>query len=213
MSSQLSESAGAGQDGPLAVVRADGEWTAALLSCYAPFTTAEIGTIRIRDRDGLVREIWRWRIGWSWLLDEAERQGRLGGQKRKRLGAAVDAMVIRHPGERWLWLRISAPSRELLMRSLHHWRQFRKDHGLELDAVRVIDQGPDGEHVWHVHILGAGVAVDLAIEPLVIKQAGGYPFINAEWVDPGSKRGYLLRRLRGYVGAKESGWRRLRVTK
>lgn len=97
------------------------------------------------------------------------------------------------------------------MRSLHHWRQYRKDHGLELDAVRVIDQGPDGEHVWHVHILGFGIAVDLAVEPSVIERAGGYGFIKTEWVDASSRKSYLLRRLRGYIGAKESGWRRLRV--
>jgi hypothetical protein len=185
-------------------------WSGALLSCCAPFTTRGWRVGRSRQF-GYVEQVTAWAPGWGWLVADADRQGRLGWQKRQRLGAAIDRLAEAHPGERALWLRFSAPSRPHLMLALNRWMRHRRDLGLVLDAVRVIDQGTNGEHVWHVHILGFGTAVDLEVEAAVIQRAGGYGFIHAEWVDVVSKRGYLLRRLRGYIGAKESGWRRLRV--
>lgn len=181
------------------------------MSCCAPITTGEQITLRLRGRDGLIREVWRYSIGWGWLLDGAEKQGQLGWKKRQRCGRAIDDLAASHRGEKALWLRFSAPSRPALLRSLNGWRHWRRDHGKKLDAVRVIDQGSSGERVWHVHVLGFGDRVDLEVEPMIVARFGGYGFIKAAAVEIDERRGYMLRRLRGYIGAKESGWRRLRV--
>lgn len=188
----------------------DATWSGALLSRYAPFTKAGYRIVRSRS-DGSISEVQKWLIGWGWLYVDAERSGSLAWQKRKRFAVAFDQLLARHPDERMMWLRFSAPTRADLVHAFHRWSKWRSDHGKVTDGLRVVDQGTQGDHIWHYHVAAFGDAIDLVVEPEVFGHYGGFAFIKADWRSPDAARSYMVRRLRGYLTAKEGAWRRIRT--
>lgn len=157
---------------------------------------------------------WAAAPGWLWLLGAADLEGLKAWKRKGRMGAALDALDARHPGEAPLWLRWSHPSEkaEDLLATWHRYSAWWRARGIEIDMVAAVDRGSHGAQVWHIHGYGHGPDLQLGLHAAAWGRAGGYPFVKAERLQRGSQRarGYLLRKVRGYISAKQ-GARRLRL--
>jgi hypothetical protein len=126
--------------------------------------------------------------------------------------AALDLLDGRHQGEKPLWLRWSHPGTlDEMLEAWHRYSNWWRRAGPAVDLLGVIDRGSGGQQVWHIHAYGYGPGIDLAEHAARWGRAGGYPFVKVERVQVAGAddvRRYLLRRLRGYLTAKQ-GARRL----
>lgn len=198
-----------------------GRWTQATahLSCYAQ---------SFENGDGLRTYLWdgepEWseRDGWSWLRYAADLEGLKAWKRKKRLRQAIDELLARHPGEPALWLRWSHPSENVsdVLRSWHRYCMWWRRKGAVVDLVAVVDRGPTGDRVWHIHAIGFGARLQLGAHAAAAGRAGFFPFVHARSIggvgsDPprsadqlAREIGYMLRKVKGYISAKE-GARRL----
>jgi hypothetical protein len=141
---------------------------------------------------------------------DGERQERNGWQRRKRMREAFDAMVARHPGELLRWARFSMPGAEEPAPLRSAWkvysRWWRRNHG-PMDYQAVIDRGPIGEHVWHLHVAYFGAFVDQVELARAWARAGGPEFVYVRSARAGQARYYLGKRIVGYLEDKNKGRR------
>jgi hypothetical protein len=184
-----------------------------LLSSYAPSFASHGDLVQCFEFGS--GEQWFWRQGWSWLLKAAENEGLHAWHRQKRLKRALSELDSRHPGEIPLWLRWSHPGTlEEMLRSWSTYRRWWRRQGAPIDLVGVVDRGLGEGRVWHIHGYGYGQRLDLPEHAEAWGRAGGYPFVRAREFRRGTEeaRGYLVRRLRGYITRKEgSRYLRLRV--
>ncbi len=193
------------------------------LSCYGPFAQSSVKVIA-REVHVQVEGAWqRWSYGSvaRSLADDirialaldAEQQARNASQRRKGLNRAMDRMIARHLGEGLRWARFSMPGEDGKGRLLAAWtsycRWWQRNHGA-MDYQAVLDRGPHGEHVWHLHVAYFGAFVDQVELAAAWCRCGGPEFVYVRTVREGQARLYLRKRLVGYLDAKSQGRRMAR---
>jgi len=189
------------------------------LSCYAP-SFASHGYTRHSGHG----EVLGWyAAGWLWLPLMADKSGIQAWHRQQKLRHALDELDGRHGGESPLWLRWSHPGDVgALLASWSVYRRWWHRSGGAIDLVGVVDLTLKGQP--HVHGYGYGERLNLEEHAEAWGRAGGYPFVYARAYRPGrgapgagggspigaEARSYLVRKLRGYITAKQ-GSRRLRL--
>lgn len=190
------------------------------LSCYGPGAHRSVRVVarQVSVKVDGVWERWAYASVSRSLADDikialaldAERQVRNAYERRKSCGAAFDRMVGRHPDEGLKWSRFSMPGEDGKTRLLAAWQSYiqwwSRNHGA-MDYQAVLDQGPNGEHVWHLHVAYFGAFVAQEELAAAWSRCGGPAFVYIRTVRHGQARYYLGKRLVGYLDAKTSGRR------
>lgn len=199
------------------------------LSCYAP-SFARRGEPELRSRYSVHGELLGFYApGWLWLPGAADCEGIKAWHRQKRLRRVLEALDGRHRGEAPLWLRWSHPGDVVaLVASWRTYRNWWRRYGGSIDLVGVVDRSPRND-VSHIHGYAYGERLELVRHAEAWGRAGGYPFVYARSFriraaqpfgvgvpsadGPGAEaRSYLVRKLRGYITAKQgSRYLRLRV--